>query len=465
MRRNLIVLRLTVLGVAALLAVVSSYGWTEAATITVDTASDTVADDGQCSLREAITSANTDTASGATTGECPAGSGADTITLPTDTYTLAISGASEDSNATGDLDITADLTINGGGASTTVIDGGAIDRVFHVGSGATVQINDVTITNGSTVSGQSGGGIDNRGTLVLTDTTVSNNTAASNAGGIYNFLSTLTINNSTVKDNSATFDGVGVFNVGGTLTISDSTIFGNTGRNGGGIKNDNNGSLTVTDSTISGNSTGTGDTGGGIWNDATITMTGSTVSDNSAGSGGGIFTNSGTISLTNSTFSDNSGGGVRADTNGTVNLANTIIANSTSGADCLGAGTFTSNGYNLDRDGTCSLSATGDITASSVLLGALADNGGPTKTHALQSGSPAIDAGNPATPGTGGNACDSDDQRGTTRPQGSACDIGAYELVSAAAVPGLTGWGLIALASLLAIVFAWRLRRRTAAAI
>jgi CSLREA domain-containing protein len=96
-----------------------------------------------CSLRDAIIAAN-------------ANAGADIITLPAGIYTLAIAGQNEDAAATGDLDITDSVTINGAGAATTIVDGGAIDRVFHVISG-TVVINNVTIRNGLAASAGGGG--------------------------------------------------------------------------------------------------------------------------------------------------------------------------------------------------------------------------------------------------------------------------------------------------------------------
>ena len=132
-----------------------------------------------------------------------------------------------------------------------------------------------------------------------------------------------------------------------------------------------------------------------------MTIVNSTISGNDAGSGGGGIQNSGTLSLTN-----------------------TIIANNP-GGDCYGS--VTSLGYNLDNDGTCSLNATGDKSNVDPKLGPLQDNGGPTFTHALLPGSPAIDAGNPAAPGSGGLACSANDQRGVARPQGTRCDIGAFE--------------------------------------
>ena len=152
-----------------------------AANLAVTTTVDELNSDGDCSLREAIRAANTDVAVDA----CTAGSGADVITLPAGTYTLTIAGAGEDAAATGDLDITDDLTINGAPAVSTIIDGGGIDRVLEVHPGATVQVNGVTVRNGN--PGGNGGGIFNQGTLTLMESTVTNNTGASFGGGIKNF--------------------------------------------------------------------------------------------------------------------------------------------------------------------------------------------------------------------------------------------------------------------------------------
>ncbi|MGB0389480.1 MAG: CSLREA domain-containing protein, partial [Ardenticatenaceae bacterium] len=128
----------------------------DAATITVNSTADVVADDGQCTLREAITAANTDSTSGTMAGECPPGSGDDTIMLSTESYTLTITGADEDSNATGDLDLTSDITIEVADGTAT-LDGNQLDRVLHVHDGATVSLSDLTITGGKTADGIDGG--------------------------------------------------------------------------------------------------------------------------------------------------------------------------------------------------------------------------------------------------------------------------------------------------------------------
>ena len=124
--------------------------------------------------------------------------------------------------------------------------------------------------------------------------------------------------------------------------------------------------------------------------------------------------------------------------------------------------------HNLLGDNSgCTFSATtGDIVGTGAspvdpLLGSLADNGGSTQTHELLTGSRAIGAGNPATPGSGGSACESIDQRGTSRPQGTDCDIGAYELVTVAApsVPALSQWAILVFAILLGGAVIRRSRR------
>src|SRR3989337_982403 len=110
----------------------------------------------------------------------------------------------------------------------------------------------------------------------------------------------------------------------------------------------------------------------------------------------------------------------------------TIVAGNTAsevGPDC--SGTIGSSGYNLvGSTSGCTITGdtTGNLTGVDPLLSPLQDNGGPTLTHPLLPGSPAIAAGNPATPGSGGNACEATDQRGVVRPQFAACDMGAFEL-------------------------------------
>lgn len=232
-------------------------------------------------------------------------------------------------------------------------------------------------------------------------------------------------------------NGRGILNYG-TLTVVKSTVRGNTAYIGGGIFNE--GVLTLDRSTVSGN---TGGHGGGIYNVATLSLRRSTVADNvSEGDGGGIY-DEGALLVSHSTISDNTagfeGGGLYL-TRDEVFEASIVAGNmaGASGPDC--AGPATSNGYNLvgDTDGDfCAFEpAVGNRVGSGgglvdAQLQPLAQNGGPTKTMALDRTSPAVNAIPVGAVGVDGTVlCMSGtrDQRGVLRPQGPACDQGAYEL-------------------------------------
>ena len=215
------------------------------------------------------------------------------------------------------------------------------------------------------------------------------------------------------------------------LTVTNGNA-GSSGNEGGGIQN--HGTLTVVQTTINGNTAGASSpAGGGIFNDGTLTVINSTISGNSAGDGGGIF-NGGTTTVVNSTIKGNTGSGGGGLTNSnthTVNLTNTIIAGSL-GPDCNNGGVIGTNSHNLVQDGTCSPAVSGDPK-----LGPLQNNGGPTFTHALLAGSPAIDAGDDTVLGDPFNL--TTDQRGPGFPR-KVCahvDIGATEF-NAGATPTVT---------------------------
>ncbi|MCA9968285.1 MAG: hypothetical protein KC423_28765, partial [Anaerolineales bacterium] len=186
-------------------------------------------------------------------------------------------------------------------------------------------------------------------------------------------------------------------------------------------------------STFSGNSVD--DFGSGIYNNGPLAVTNSTFSGNFGSRGGGIYNSAGTLAVTNSTFSGNYpsyGGGIFNDS-GTANLAGNVFAAGSGGDNCTNSGTINDNGYNLSDDASCGFSGTSADNAT-LNLGTLADNGGPTQTHALLSGSDAINAipydTNISNNGTAWTCNDADpftDQRGVSRPQGSGCDSGAYE--------------------------------------
>jgi predicted outer membrane repeat protein len=367
------------------------------------------------------------------------------------TVTFTCSGTITLTTANGGrIDILSDTTIDGAGQNVTISGGGAV-QIFGVASGVKFNVNKLTIANGA--STYSGGGIVNSGTLTVTNSTFSGNTASVIGGGIQN-AGTLTVTNSTFSGNSSDVFG-GAISSQGTLitTVTNSTFSGNTaGANGGGI---NNGApLTVTNSTFSGNRAGTGaldGDGGGIMNSGTLTVTNSTFSGNRAavaGGGGGI-SNFGTLTVTNSTFSGNSGafGGAIG---GPATLKNTLLANSPIGGNCAAGSNGSSNtslGHNLSDDQTCGsgFTQTGDMnnTPAGLDPAGLKNNGGPTQTIALLPISPAVDA-IPVSPinyctATDGTTPIATDQRGVTRPQGPACDIGAFELVQADAPITATG--------------------------
>ena len=172
---------------------------------------------GECTLRAAIQEAN-------------ALPGSNTINLSAGTYVLNIDESEENTASSGDLDIIGDLTIIGEGARTTIIDGGDIDRVFDIIGASTISA--VTVQNGK---GNSGGGIRNRGTLTLTNSTVSGNEASTSGGGIFN-SGTLELTTSTISGNEASTSGGGIFN-SGTLELTNSTISGNSALDGGGLYN------------------------------------------------------------------------------------------------------------------------------------------------------------------------------------------------------------------------------------
>jgi uncharacterized repeat protein (TIGR01451 family)/CSLREA domain-containing protein len=335
-----------------------------------------------CTLRAAIQQAN-------------AWPGTDAIVLPAGTYNLSIAGAGENAGATGDLDITDGLILNGAGATTTIIDGGALDRVLHIANGVAARISGVTLRNG--LVNDSGGGVYNLGTLTLSDSAVTGNTSAlpsgSAGGGIYHFSSgeaavSLALERVTVSgnraDNSAltgatSINGGGIAIVGGSVAISDSAISGNTATTGtvgttgvnvgsGGGIHINNGLVTITDSTISGN---TADwNAGGIYNFGALTLTGSTISGNSAFQGGGIHTDGNParlLTLVNSTVSGNTAAhpnaALTASGGGLFISKPTVLQNSTitDNAADVGAGIY------LDQTGQTSLNQ-GSVTLTQAII-------------------------------------------------------------------------------------------------
>jgi hypothetical protein len=244
---------------------------------------------------------------------------------------------------TATITIAADTTIDGSGQAVTISGNHAV-RVFTVNSGGTLNLNALTIADGSIIGGD-GGGIYNSGSLTVTDSTFFGNSAASasyvGGGGIYTrYPGTLSVSDSTFSGNGVQACG-GIYNGSGSATVSDSTFSGNGAWEGGGICN--SGTLTVTNTTFSGNSATNGG-GGGIANleYGTLTVGNSTFSGNTATGGGGGISNSGTLTVTNTTFSGNSvdcGGGGISNSSGMLTVINTTFSDNTAiGGDPGGGG-------------------------------------------------------------------------------------------------------------------------------
>ncbi len=342
--------------------------------------------DGFVSLREAIMATNNT-------------AGTETIFVTAGTYTLSIAGGGENAAATGDLDITDDLTIIGAGAGSTIIDGNSLDRVFEIHSG-NVSFAEFTVQNGRLTSGVThGAGISvASGAKLSIDTVdVQGNQvtgASSNGGGISN-AGTLYVMDASISNNSATSLGGGLRNIG-AATVVNSLISANSASNGGGINHTGTDPLNLTNVTISAN-TSSGN-GGGIYSDSTVHAMSITVTDNES--------------------TGFSGGGVRVSA-GTFRVANSIIAGNRAGTTFVDFyGAAVSSGYNIVGDTTGSTGFGGTDQIADPQLGGLADNGGPTHTHALLAGSTAIDNGD-------SSLAPAIDQRGVAR--GATADIGAYE--------------------------------------
>lgn len=364
-----------------------------------------------CTLADAITAANTDAAA----GSCPAGSGDDTLGLSSGgIYTLTTSLPS----------ITTTITISGNGATIIRDPGAPSFSIFHVGATGALTLDNVTISNGddggiynsggvltvtasSVVSntGFNGGGIGGYGTTFIARSVISGNTATNFGGGI-DLEGTLRISDTLIAYNtapSASGGGLVFAHPDAPARIVNSTIYTNTG---GGIMTGYNGKIIVENSTVSGNDVGVG-FGSGDPGTMAITMTYTTVTANEVG------------------ITDFDCPGC-----GSFYYASSIVAGNTTDCDVT-ASTLTSGGYSLVGDTTaCNAIATGDQSTTDPGLGPLQDNGGPTPTHALHAGSPAIDQIPVST-----NGCKSTittDQRGAVRADGSnhggsACDMGAYE--------------------------------------
>ena len=329
-------------------------------------------------------------------------------------------------------------------------------------SGGTTTIQGVLIENNIA---QKGGGIhSNHGELIIRDsqirynqaemsggidlrypnasisdgTVIEGNIALENAGGVgLGEDSMLFIEDSMIINNQSGEEGGGIGPTGGpfypVVTMNNSTISGNSAALLGGGVYSNSGEWEIHNSTISGN---TADGGGGIYSGADLVVTNSTISGNQAGAGGGVLHTASTeANFAFVTVAENTafnGGGLQVDSS-VIIISQSIVARN-SPQNCLG--NFLPYYSNLDDDGSCSFSITDDP-----LLEPLADNGGPTYTHAIASFGPAAELVNPCVYNIQNIVHPINlDQRGVARPQGVACDLGAYEAeLSLWQIPPLSG--------------------------
>ena len=366
----------------------------------------------------------------------------------------------------GQLEVSVDLTINGPGADLLSISGNNASRVFlvsgpNINDPINVEINHLTIVDGDAPSGDSfsetGGGIILNGDkLTLDGVVVSSNVADNGGGGIRAQGGTLVIKNSEIINNVSGSCGGGI-NMHGTLIVENSTISGNhADASGGGVCAagvPDEPTAIFSRSTISGNSAD-GDGGGGIvLGDGSSWITNTTVSGNVGNLGAGVLnTVESTLTLTNSTIVFNGGGGLQD--NGTSEVRNTIIAGNTftyanpQPKDISNPIETASN--NLIGDAATAGGLTDGVNGNIVgvnvglVLDSLLDgNGGPTATHKLVPGSPAINAGDDSYAVEFGGLSMTSDQRGPAFPRflGASVDIGAFEILSIGIQPTTTVLG------------------------
>ncbi len=414
MRRRAMVLVLFVAGVCLL----AFAGTAQAETIEVTTTADpavSTCPGAECSLRQAVTVANTE----------------DTIQLEgssehPDEYKLTQGSQ---------IVVSKSLTIRGNGTSASILDGSAnkdsketLNRIMKVTNGI-VRIEGMKFTRGfdgadeglegcspcETLRANGGGALYNAGAAVELENVIFEGDGVSSGeptGGAIGNAGTLDLRNVSFPDDNAAIGGA-LFSRGGQINAENVTFEndGTSAFDGGAVFLFNGGNASFTNTTVVGSG----------W---------------PSSFGGGIDNSGSTLTLTNDTFSGNIRGALETDTGGSTSVQNTILGSGFSDNadfDCVGEGkgtdvnTTTAKaitndlGNNIDQDGVCGLNASGDKSKVDPKLAPIADNGGLTPTQALLHGSPAIDAGSLS-------ACPASDQRGVAHPLES-CDIGAFEAV------------------------------------
>jgi Ca2+-binding RTX toxin-like protein len=392
------------------------------------------------------------------TNDSGEGSLREAITLASSGDEIDMAGLSGTITLTSELSIDKDLTIRGSGVNALAISGDGTTRVINVGGGVSLALYDLTVTQGGGVS--SGGGIANNGSLTLVRVAVTDNASTSNGAGVWNNGSSVTISDSTIDGNTATSDyradGGGFYSQStATINISNTTISNNSAivnsqqsymggyAQGGGLYLGGTNTTTLSNCTISGNLAQSNNSGmyfmmggraagGGMcfFDYAPITLINCTVTNNTA-----LMTQS----EENPGYVRSYGGGIYGGTNSGMTASGTIVAGNaaTYYTDIMASPTI-DGGNNLigvmdDQQSPLVNGNNGNIVGSiaepiDAMLGALADNGGPTKTHALLEGSPAIDAAGGGAPQT--------DQRGAAI--NGVRDIGAFEVTPTNVAPQFT---------------------------
>lgn len=376
-----------------------------AAARTIEVEADFILTNGNsplCELDEAILSANDDFP----VGGCDRGDGADvivfdvegTIELPEELPTIE-----------------EDLTIRGPGADQLTLDAEQVGRILRVAPGVTLTLEGVTLANGAVPGGNGGALLLEPGsTVVLRDCRITGSQAA-NGGGVYVDEAHLRIERCLLDGNEASAQGGALYVRDAEVALVNTTLSGNSAGEGGGIAAVDAGAIVPF-----------------------VSLHSVTLAENEADEGGQLL--------------------VTGDAE--VQLRHTLLAEAASGGNCLGE--VTSLDYNLADDDSCALGGAHDLEVTDAGLGPLADHGGPTFTHALVEGSPAIDAGATRCRDAQGVLLDTD-QRGQGFPRvtdgddvpGWACDIGAYE---AAPEPAAAAGAAAALAALAALARARRHR-------
>jgi hypothetical protein len=326
-----------------------------------------------CSIRGALISAS----------QSP---GADTIVVPAGTYQLVNQGTT----GTGELFVGSPVTISGAGARVTQINGTGTGRVFNVASASPVTIAGLTMAGGDELCCDPGGNLLSTGSTLTLDHVRVTNGAAGEGGGIANVNGTMTIRSSLIDGNDLTGndsdgDGGGILNIGltspGVLTVRDSTIAGNVATNvGGGISSRAGQSSTTT----------------------TLERVTVARNDSSSGVGGLAFAGAGSFGVSTSIIDDNR-----------------TVPGSTAPFESNCSGTIASGGGNVVGTGDCAFAGAGDTVQSAQLSAGLVPRGGQTDVLELSPTSPAINRA---------GACGGSDQRDLVRPQGGACDSGAFEV-------------------------------------